>query len=307
MLQVAGADVVDVATIEVAGDEEAGVSRSSDGVSTTELDTVSSTGVGVVSKDATSSSDDNALITGAKVEEMVSVSVSIGTDWDSVDTGVGVVIGSTDVSSTVIDATEETEETISICEETTSDVASGAAAVLESSVAMGSDSARVAKTLEELEIASVEAVTSDVPSEAGGWPGAETISEAAVDSEVASSEDQLSTAVVDVLALVVKVLGYRLSTDGTVDEEDEIGLASDALVAWDEVVEDDAVLDDEAEDESACVLVAGGALTGAIGAFAGEDEADETDEDAGLQLPKPGWQPLPQYASVLPLSRISIQ
>jgi len=40
-LQVAGAEVVDVATLEVAGDEEAGISGIGDGVSTTELDAVS--------------------------------------------------------------------------------------------------------------------------------------------------------------------------------------------------------------------------------------------------------------------------
>lgn len=40
-------------------------------------------------------------------------------------------------------------------------------------------------------------------------------------------------------------------------------------------------------------------LDGTIGAFAGVDDGDE---DRGLQSPNPGWQPLPQYASVLPLS-----
>ena len=329
MLQVAGADVVDVATLEVAADEEAGISGSGDGVSTTELDGVSWTGVGAVSEDTTGSDDGDALITGATVEEMVSVSedaidsdegeavitgatveemvsvsVSIGTAWDSVDTGVGVVDGSTDVTSAVVDATEET---ISTCEEATSDVTSEAVAVLKSSVVVAGDSARVSKTLGELVIASVEAVTPDVASEAGGWPAAESTSEAAVDSGVASSGDKLSTAVTDALALVANVLRYRLSTDGIVDEEDGTGSASDALVACDEVVEEDAVLGGEADDEPACVLAAGGTLAGAIGAFAGVDEADETDEDAGLQLPKPGWQPLPQYASVLPLCRISIQ
>jgi hypothetical protein len=74
-------------------------------------------------------------------------------------------------------------------------------------------------------------------------------------------------------------------------------------VAWDEIVEDDAVLDDETGDEIADVLVVGSALDDAIGAFAGVEDADE---DAGLQLPKPGWQPLPQYASVLPLYCVSI-
>lgn len=77
-------------------------------------------------------------------------------------------------------------------------------------------------------------------------------------------------------------------------------------MAWDEVMEGDAVFEGAADDEAARVLVVGGALAGAIGAFAGEDDADDAD-DAGLQLPKPGWQPLPQYASVPPLSRISIQ
>ena len=304
MLQVAGADVVDVATIEDTGDDESGISGSGDGVSTTGLNAVSWTGVGVVSGDATGSDDGEALITGAKVEEMISVSVSMGTDWDSVDTGVGVVVGSTDVSSTVIDATGET---ISTCEEATSDVASGVAAVLESSTVMAGDSVRVVKTLEELVIAFVETATSEDASEAERLLGAETVSVAAVDSEATSSEDELSTTMADALALVANVLRYRLSIDGIVDEEDEIGSASDAPVTGDEVVKDDAVLDDEIDDESTCVLVAGRALSGAIGAFAGEDEADGTDEDAGLQLPKPGWQPLPQYASVLPLCRISIQ
>jgi len=258
--------------------------------------------VGVGSEDATGSSDDDVLIKTA--EEMIPVSVSTGTIWDSVDTGVGVVVGSTDVSSTVIDATGEI---ISTCEEATSDVASGVAAVLESSTVMVGDSVRVVKTLEELVIAFVETATSEDPSEVERLLGAETVSVAAVDSEATSSEDELFTTMADALALVANVLRYRLSIDGIVDEEDEIGSASDAPVTWDEVVEDDAVLDDEIDDESACVLVAGGALAGAIGAFAGEDEADGTDEDAGLQLPKPGWHPLPQYASVLPLLRISIQ
>jgi len=227
VLQVAGADVVDVAMMEDTGDDKAGVSGTGDGVSTTELDSVSWTGVGSGSEAATGSSDDDALITGATVEEMVSVSVSIGIAWDSVDVGMSVVVGSADVRSAVVDATEETTST---CKEATSDVASGAVAVLESSAVMIGDSVRVAKTLEELVIASVEAVTSDVASEAGGWPGPETGSVAAVDSEAASSEDVLSIAVVDALALVMKVIGYRLSTDAIVDEEDGIGSASDALV-----------------------------------------------------------------------------
>ncbi|KAI4624771.1 hypothetical protein J4E83_004447 [Alternaria metachromatica] len=197
---------------------------------------------------------------------------------------------------------DATEETISTWEEATSDVASGAVAVLKGSLLMVGDSVRV-----ELVIVFVETATSEDASEVERPPGAETVSLAAVDSEATSSEDKLSTTMADALALVAKTLVYRLSTDGIVDEEDGTGSASDALVAWDEVVEDDAVSDDEIEDEPACVLMAGGALAGAIGTFAGEDEADGTDEDAGLQLPKPGWQPLPQYASVLPLSRISIQ
>lgn len=215
MLQVAGADVVDVATIEVAGDEESGVSGIGDGVSTTELDAVSWAGVAVVSEAAIDFDEGEAVITGATVEEIVSVSVSIGTTRNSVDVGVGVVVGSTEVSSTVIDATEET---ISTCKEAASDIASGAAAVLESSAVMVGDSAWLAKTLEELMIASVEAVTSDVTSEAGGSPGAETISGDTVDSEAASSEDGLSTAVADALALVANVLEYRLSADRNVDE-----------------------------------------------------------------------------------------
>ncbi|KAI4938651.1 hypothetical protein J4E85_001092 [Alternaria conjuncta] len=169
------------------------------------------------------------------------------------------------------------------------------------------DSTWLARTLEELVTESVKAVTSDDASEIGSPLGAETMSEAAVDSGVASSEDEISTAVADVLVLVVKVLGYRLSTNGIVDEEDGIGSASDALVASDEVMKDDAMLDGEADVEPACVLVVGAALAGGIEAFAGVDDADDADEAAGLQLPKPGWQPLPQYASVLPLSRISIQ
>ena len=219
--------MVAVATIAVARDEEEGVSGSGDGVSTAELDAVSWIGVRAVSEDATGSDDGDALITGETVEEFVSVSVSIGKTWGSVNVDMGVVVGSTEVTSAVVDATEET---ISTCEEATSDSASGAAAVLESSTVTVGDSARVAKTLEELVTASVVAVTSDVASEVGSSLGAETISGAAVDSEAASSEDVLSIAVVDALALVMKVIGYRLSTDAIVDEEDGIGSASDALV-----------------------------------------------------------------------------
>jgi hypothetical protein len=70
-------------------------------------------------------------------------------------------------------------------------------------------------------------------------------------------------------------------------------------VTWDKVVEEDAVLGDKADDEPA-----GSALDDAIGAFTGVEDGDE---DADLQLPKPGWQPLPQYASVLPLYCVSMQ
>jgi hypothetical protein len=127
VLHVVGADAVDVARSEFAGDDEEGISESGDGVSTTELDAVSWTGVGVVSADVIDPDDREALITGATVEEMVSVSVSIGTSWASLDAGVGVIVGSTDVSSMGVDVTEETVST----SEAISDVASGAAAVLE--------------------------------------------------------------------------------------------------------------------------------------------------------------------------------
>jgi hypothetical protein len=127
VLHVVGADAVDVARSEFAGDDEEGISESGDGVSTTELDAVSWTGVGVVSADMIDPDDREALITGATVEEMVSVSVSIGTSWASLDAGVGVIVGSTDVSSMGVDVTEETVST----SEAISDVASGAAAVLE--------------------------------------------------------------------------------------------------------------------------------------------------------------------------------
>jgi hypothetical protein len=161
---------------------------------------------------------------------------------------------------------------------------------------MVGDSERLRDTLEELATESVGAVISEVARElvdvVGTSVGAETI-----------SKDELSTSVADALALVANVLGYGLATDATADE-DGTRSASDALVAWDEVVEDDAVIDNETDDEAADVLVVDSALDDAIGAFAGVDDGDEY---AGLQLPKPGWQPLPQYASVLPLYCVSMQ
>jgi hypothetical protein len=164
VLHVVGADAVDVARTELAGDDEEGISGSGDGVSTTEIDAVSWTGVGVVSEDAIDSDDSDALITGSTVEEMLSVSVlvSIGTSWASVDAGVGVIVGSTDVSSMGVDVTEET---VSTSEEAASDEASGAAAVLESSAGMVGDSERLSDTLEELATGSVGAVISEVVSE----------------------------------------------------------------------------------------------------------------------------------------------
>lgn len=74
MLQVAGADEVDVAAIELTRDEEAGVSGEGDGVSITELDVDSSIVVDVGSDDV-DSGDGDVLITGVAVEEMVSVSL----------------------------------------------------------------------------------------------------------------------------------------------------------------------------------------------------------------------------------------
>jgi len=77
VLRVSGVDVVDVAKVEDTRDEEPGICESGDGVSTSELDAVSWTGVGVVSDDAMDSDDGDALITGATVEEIVSVSVNL--------------------------------------------------------------------------------------------------------------------------------------------------------------------------------------------------------------------------------------
>ena len=64
------------------------------------------------------------------------------------------------------------------------------------------------------------------------------------------------------------------------------------------------MLDDETDDENMGMFMVDRALNGATGALAGVDDGNK---DAGLQLPKPGWHPLPQYASVLPLCRISTQ
>ena len=51
------------------------------------------------------------------------------------------------------------------------------------------------------------------------------------------------------------------------------------------------MLDDETDDENMGMFMVDRALNGATGALAGVDDGNK---DAGLQLPKPGWQPLPQ-------------
>ena len=138
--------MVDVATTELTWDEETGVSGEGDGVSITELDADSSIVVDVGSGDGMNSGDvegdGDGLITGVAVKEIFSDSLI--TVWRSVIDGVGVVVGSTDVSSTVDDATEVT---VSTSVEATSDIASGVVAVLESSEIGVGDSERLADAL----------------------------------------------------------------------------------------------------------------------------------------------------------------
>jgi hypothetical protein len=104
--------------------------------------------------------------------------------------GVGVAVGSTSVSSTVDNAMEET---VSTSAEVTSGVASGAVAVLESSVIVVGDSDRLADALRKLMTGFVDAVISNVASEIGTSLDAKTISGAAADAEVTSSEDKIPT------------------------------------------------------------------------------------------------------------------
>lgn len=206
----------------------------------------------------------------------------------------GVVVGSTDVSSTVGNATEKA---VSSSAEATSDVASGTVAVLESSAIEEGDSDRLVDALGELTTGFVDVVISDVASEVGSSLDAGTISGTAADAEVASSEDEAPTSVADALALVTSVLVYSSSTDAIVVEEDVIGSVSDVLMGSDELADDDVMLVGEADDGTTGMLMVDSTLDGATGAFA---RVDHWVEDAGLQLPKPGWHPLPQYASVLP-------
>lgn len=51
------------------------------------------------------------------------------------------------------------------------------------------------------------------------------------------------------------------------------------------------ILDDETSEETTGIFIVDSALHGATEAFSGVDDGDK---DAGLRLPKPGWQPLPQ-------------
>ena len=87
--------------------------------------------------------------------------------------GMGVVVGSTGVSSTVGNATGET---ILTSAEATSDVASGVVAVLDNSAIVVDDSNRPADALGELTTGLVDAVDSDVASEVGSSLDAETTS-----------------------------------------------------------------------------------------------------------------------------------
>lgn len=141
--------------------------------------------------------------------------------------GVGVAVGLTSVSSTVDNAMEET---VSTSAEATSDVASGAVAVLESSAIVVGDSDRLADALRELTTGFVDAVISNVASEVGTSLDAETISGAAADAEVTSSEDEIPTSVANALVLVTSVLMYGSSTDATVVEEDGTGSVSNVLI-----------------------------------------------------------------------------
>ena len=141
--------------------------------------------------------------------------------------GVGVAVGSTRVSSTVDNAIENT---VSTSAEVTSDVASGAVAVLESSVIVVGDSDRLADALRKRTTGFVDAVISNVASEIGTSLEAETISGAATDAEVTSSDDKIPTFIANALVLVTSVLVYGSSTDATVDEEDGTGSVSNVLI-----------------------------------------------------------------------------
>ena len=141
--------------------------------------------------------------------------------------GMGVVVGSTGVSSTVGNATGET---ILTSAEATSDVASGVVAVLDNSAIVVEDSNRPADALGELTTGLVDAVDSDVASEVGSSLDAETTSGAGADAEVTFSEDEIPTFVADALVLVTSVLVYSSSTDAIVVEEEEIGSLSNVLM-----------------------------------------------------------------------------
>jgi hypothetical protein len=122
------------------------------------------------------------------------------------------------------------EETVSTSAETTPHIASGAVAVLGSSVIVIGDSDRLADALRELTTGFVDAVISNVASEVGTSLDAETISGAAADAEVTSSEDKIPTSIANALVLVTSVLVYGSSTDATVNEEDRTGSASNVLI-----------------------------------------------------------------------------
>lgn len=141
--------------------------------------------------------------------------------------GVGVAGGSTSVSSTVDNAMEDT---VSTSAEVTSDVASGAVAVLESLVIVVGDSDRLSDALRKRTTEFVDAVISNVASEIGTSLDAEMISGAATDAEVTSSEDKIPTFIANALVFVTSVLVYGSSTDATVNEQDGTGSVSNVLI-----------------------------------------------------------------------------
>jgi len=122
------------------------------------------------------------------------------------------------------------EEIVSTSAEVTSDVASGAVAVLKSSVIVVGDSDRLADALRKLTTGFVDAVISNVASEIGTSLDAETISGAAADAGVTSSEDKIPTFIANALVLLTSVLVYGSSTDATVNEEDGTGSVSNVLI-----------------------------------------------------------------------------
>lgn len=224
VLQVVGADAVDEATTEFIG-TSVGVSKRGIVVSTTELDAGCGVGVDVSLEEDSDSEDGDALVMGAADEGVVSFSVLLDKTGTSMDDGVGVVVGSIGVSDTVADAAEAT---VSISAgETSEEVCSDAAAVFGVSAGTASDSELLGNMLKELMTASVEVLVSGVVSSlvdmVGISPGAETTGGVAVDSRVASEEEDLSTSKADALELVADVLGEGLSTDTIVFEEDEAG------------------------------------------------------------------------------------